>query len=86
MAEITREEMRDRLGNIDQIRNLLFGNELEDSKQRFAASEQRLQSLESELSEFKAEIRDRLTQLENSLSTEIRTVADSLEKSLNTLA
>ena len=30
MAEITKEEMRERLGNIDQIRDIIFGAQLRE--------------------------------------------------------
>jgi hypothetical protein len=35
MAEITKEEMRERLGNIDQIRDIIFGAQLREYDNRF---------------------------------------------------
>jgi hypothetical protein len=80
MADVSAEEMRERLGNIDQIRDLLFGHKSREFDQRFDKHEQRLSSLESTFANFQSEIRDRLTQLQDSLSTEIRSALDALEK------
>jgi ElaB/YqjD/DUF883 family membrane-anchored ribosome-binding protein len=86
MTDIAKEEMRERLGNIDQIRNLLFGNKIKEYEQRFESCDRRLDKLESELGSFQLEIRDRLTQLQESLSSEIRSGLDSLEKKLKYLS
>jgi hypothetical protein len=86
MTDIAKEEMRDRLGNIDQIRNLLFGKKIEEYEQRFERCDRRLDALESELANFQSEMRDRLTLLQNSLSSEIHTGLDSLEKKLKYLS
>lgn len=85
MTEITREEMRERLGNIDQIRNLLFGSILDEYEQRFASSLQQMKKLELELINFQSEVRDRFTQLQESLRSEIHSHSDSLEKKLKYL-
>ena len=86
MADITREEMRERLGNIDQIRDLLFGHKVREYEGQFEACEERLKKLESEGSKFQSEMRDRLAQLQENLSTEIRSAVDSLEKKLKFLS
>jgi SMC interacting uncharacterized protein involved in chromosome segregation len=86
MTDMAKEQMRDRLGNIDQIRNLLFGNQIEEYEQRFKSCDSRLDKLESELASFQSEMRDRLTQLQESLSSEIRSGLDSLEKKLKYLS
>jgi hypothetical protein len=86
MTDITKEEMKDRLGNIDQIRHLLFGNKIKEYEQLFESNDSRLDKLESELANFQSEMRDRLTQLQESLSTEIRSGLDSLEKKLKYLS
>ncbi|MBF2019416.1 MAG: hypothetical protein IGR93_04690 [Hydrococcus sp. C42_A2020_068] len=86
MSDIAKEQMRDRLGNIDQIRNLLFGKQIEEYEQRFKSCDSRLDKLESDLAGFQLEIRDRLTQLQESLSSEIRSGLDSLEKKLKYLS
>ncbi len=86
MAEISKEEMRARLGNIEQIRDLLFGHKTEEYEEIFQQHATRLDKLESELSRFQGEMGDRLAQLQDSLSTEIKAVADSLEKKLKYLS
>lgn len=86
MADITRDEMRDRLGNIEQIRDLLFGNKIREYEQRFQQCEQNIDKLTRELSIFETETRDRLDQLQDSLTTEIRSVINSLEKKMKYLS
>lgn len=86
MTEIAKEEIRERLGNVDQIRNLLFGNKIKEYEERFENSDRRLDKLESELASFQSEMRDRLTQLQDSLSSEIRSGLDSQEKKLKYLS
>jgi hypothetical protein len=86
MADITREEMRERLGNIDQIRDLLFGHKVREYEQQFESSDRRLEKLETEVSNFQVEMRDRIDRLQESLATEIRSGLDSLEKKLKYLS
>ncbi|MDJ0599707.1 MAG: hypothetical protein QNJ37_12805 [Crocosphaera sp.] len=86
MAGITRDEMRDRLGNIEQVRDLLFGHKIREYEQRFQQCEQTIDKLTQELSVFERETRDRLDQLQDSLTTEIRSVINSLEKKLKYLS
>jgi hypothetical protein len=86
MADITREEMRERLGNIDQIRDLLFGHKVREYEQQFESSDRRLEKLEAEVSNFQVEMRDRIDRLQESLATEIRSGLDSLEKKLKYLS
>jgi exonuclease VII large subunit len=86
MTDIAKEEMKDRLGNIDQVRNLLFGHKIKEYEQQFANSDRRLEKLEAELSSFQSEMRDRLSALQESLASEIRSGLDSLEKKLKYLS
>ena len=48
MSELTRDEMRDRLGNLDQIRDLLFGKDMQDYDRRFQKIESDLAALHQE--------------------------------------
>lgn len=82
MTDITKEQMRDRLGNIDQIRNLLFGDQIGEYSQRFQSYEDRFEAIESELLSFQEETRNRVNQLQNSLTAEIRSAVDSIEKKI----
>ena len=86
MVDITKDEMRERLGNIDQIRDLLFGHKIREYEQRFEQCEQSLNKVTRELSVFESETRDRLDQLQDSLTTELRSAVDSLEKKLTYLS
>lgn len=78
MVDITKEEMRERLGNIDQIRDIIFGPQLREYNNRF-------DKLESDISLVQQEMRDRIDQVRTVLSTEIRSAVDGLEKKLKTL-
>ena len=78
MGEITKEEMRERLGNIDQIRDIIFGPQLRESNSRIA-------QIESDLSSLQQELRDRTDQVKMALSTELRAAVDSLEKKLRSV-
>lgn len=78
MAEITKEEMRERLGNIDQIRDIIFGPQLREYDNRF-------DKLESDISLLQQEMRDRIDQLKTVVSTEVRSTVDGLEKKLKSL-
>lgn len=78
MADITKEEMRDRLGNIDQIRDIIFGSQLRDFDTRF-------DKIESDLSMLQQEIEDRTEQVKTVLSTEMRSGIDALEKKFKNL-
>lgn len=73
MAELSREEMRDRLGNLDQIRELLFGQQSRDYNDR-------IEKLETELARFKQETNDHLAQLHEELSNEIQLAINTFEK------
>lgn len=78
MSEISKDEMRERLGNIDQIRDLLFGSKEEEFSGRFS-------QLESELTTFKQEMREQLSELESSLSEKLQDSVNSLEKKIKYL-
>lgn len=86
MAEITKEQMRERLGNIDQIRDLLFGHKIREYEQSFEACDRRLDKLEAELSDFQSQMRTHLDRMQYALATEIRSAVDSLDKKLKYLS
>ncbi|NBD34245.1 MAG: hypothetical protein GVY17_15075 [Cyanobacteria bacterium] len=75
MAEISKEEMRDRLGNLDQIRELLFGKQSREY-------EYRLDQIESELAQFQEATHHRLSELREELVNEIQSAINALEKQL----
>jgi hypothetical protein len=86
MNELTKEEMRQRLGNISHLQDLLFGDKIEAYETRFGQLEQRLNQLEFQLKQFQLEIDDRLKNLQNSLTQKIEAEASSLEKKLKYLS
>lgn len=79
MAEITKEEMRERLGNIDQIRDIIFGAQLREYDNRF-------DKIDSDLSMMQQDIQARIEQVRTVLSTEMRTAFDSLEKKIKSIS
>ncbi|MEA5419736.1 hypothetical protein VB712_10925 [Spirulina sp. CCNP1310] len=79
MAELNKQDMRDRLGNVEQIREILFGTQLRDY-------EQRIEKLEADSAAMNQELRDRLDQMQSTLSGELKGIADSLEKKLKYLS
>jgi exonuclease VII large subunit len=75
MAEITKEEIREKLGNIDQIRDIIFGAHLREFGGRF-------EKVETDLSNLQQEMRDRDEDLKEFFSTELRLAIEAIEKRL----
>jgi DNA anti-recombination protein RmuC len=78
MTEITKEEMRERLGNIDQIRDIIFGAQLREYDNRF-------DKIESDITILQQDIQTRLEQVKSVLTTELRTAFESIEKKFKSL-
>jgi len=78
MAEITKEEMRERLGNIDQIRDIIFGAQLREYDNRF-------DKIDSDLSMMQQDMQGRIEQVKTVLSGEMRTAIDSFEKKIKSI-
>jgi hypothetical protein len=78
MNELTQNELRERLGNIDQIRDILFGPQLRESNNR-------LEQVEKSLSGLQQEIRERTDELKQVLSTEFQASVDNLEKKIKSI-
>ena len=92
MTEMATDEMRRKLGNLTQIRELLFGEKIEDYDNKFQqyqnkleTLESNLQALDSNLEKFKLEQQQRLDKLQNDLSHDITTAINALEKKLQYL-
>jgi DNA anti-recombination protein RmuC len=79
MAEVTRDEMRERLGNIDQIRDILVGSHLRDYDTRLA-------QVETDLALLRQDVRDRIEDTKIALGTEMRTALESLDKKLKAIS
>ncbi len=73
--ELTNSELRDRIGNIDQIRDILFGSYLRDYNNR-------LEQIEKSLSVMQQEIRERTDEVKQVVTTELQAGIDNLEKKL----
>ncbi|MGB3200381.1 MAG: hypothetical protein WBA99_05740 [Nodosilinea sp.] len=76
---MTKADFRDQISNIDQIRDILFGSQLRDHNSR-------LEQIESNLSGFQQEIRDRTEEVKQVLTTELQASVEGLEKKLKSLA
>lgn len=86
MADNKTDLTRDRLGNIEQIRDVLFGQKAQEYEQQFANYDQRLDKVETDLTQLQIETRDRLRNLQDTFSSELRGTLDSLEKKLKYLS
>ncbi len=79
MGEITRDEIRERLGNIDQIRDIIFGAHLREYTSR-------LDKAESDISAIQQNVLDRLSDLKSVFSAELRASIESIDKRLKTIS
>lgn len=70
-----RQDIRERLGNIDQIRDILVGSQLRDYENRFA-------QMESELNLVHQDLQDRIEEVKVSLSTQLQASLEALDKRL----
>lgn len=79
MRDITQEEMRERMGNIDLIRDIIFGPKLQEY-------DNRIDKLESNLSLLEKEMHDRIEQVKTDCLTELRSSVDALEQKIKSLS
>ena len=79
MGEITKDEIRERMGNIDLIRDIIFGSKLQEY-------DTRIDKLESNLSLLEKDTRDRLEQVKSECLTELRESVAALEEKINSLS
>lgn len=93
MTNMNKEEMRQKLGNITQIRELLFGEKIEEYEHNFNHSQQKIQQLESglenlstNLARLKSDIEAQLLQIKSDLSQDINSAINGLEKKLQYLS
>ena len=70
--------MRERLGNIDQIRDIIFGAQLREYDNRF-------DKIDSDLSMMQQDMQARIEQVKTVLSAEMKAAVDSLEKKVKSL-
>lgn len=79
MRDITQEEMRERMGNIDLIRDIIFGPKLQEY-------DNRIDKLESNLSLLEKEMHDRIEQVKTDCLTELRSSVEALEQRIKSLS
>lgn len=82
MNEITKAEIRKKLGNITQLRDLLVGDLLAEYNYRLEQYHQRLNSLETNLQKSQAAIEARIVQVEKKLLEQINSVASTWEQKI----
>jgi gas vesicle protein len=78
MNQLKKEEIYDKLGNIDQIRDIIFGAQLRDYNTRF-------DKLESELANFRQELLDRIQEVKSTNAADLRSAIDILDKRIKAL-
>jgi hypothetical protein len=64
MSEVSKEEIRERMGNVELIRDIIFGSKLQEY-------DNRLDKLESQLSLLDKEMRDRTLAVKTECLTEL---------------
>lgn len=79
MSQLSREDVRERLGNIDQIRDIIIGAQLREYENRF-------NKVESDISLLQQEMRSHFEQLKANFTVELRTAVEVLEKKLKLLS
>ncbi len=85
MTNQSTEDLRKRLGNIDQIRDLLFGSKLAEYEERFQQQTQKLEQIETRLTDLETETVDRLNLLRSDLSNELQIGLERLTSQVNDL-
>ncbi|NJL62020.1 MAG: hypothetical protein HC903_09545 [Methylacidiphilales bacterium] len=78
MSQVTKEDVRERLGNVDQIRDIIFGAQTRDYDNRFT-------KMESDISKLQQEMRSSMEQLKTSFSVELKVAVEALDKRLKSL-
>jgi NTP pyrophosphatase (non-canonical NTP hydrolase) len=73
-----RDEISEKLGSIDQIRDIIFGAQVREYNVR-------LDRLESDLTRFQRDTQDRLSQLRTTLSTDLKQSIEGLEKRIRSI-
>jgi hypothetical protein len=79
MNQMSREDVRERLGNIDQIRDVIFGTQLREYENRFT-------KLESDMSLLQQEMRSHVEQLKANFSAELKSAVEVLDKKLKSVS
>lgn len=80
MGEMTKAEMRQKLGNISQLQELLFGEQTREYDRKLDLYQAKLEQLESDCQKSQLSIDKRLEELESKLIEQINSAINSLEK------
>lgn len=80
MDEITRAEIRKRLGNISQLRELLFGDQIDEYNYRLDQYHQRLETLEANLQNLQTTMEACIAQWEKKFLKQLDTVVNTWEQ------
>jgi phosphoglycerate-specific signal transduction histidine kinase len=75
MSQMSRDDIRERLGNIDQIRDIIFGAQQREYDHRFT-------KLETDMARIQQEIRAHVEQIKASFSTELKSTIEAVDKKL----
>lgn len=78
MSQISRDDVRERLGNIDQIRDIILGTQLREYENRFNKQE-------SDISLLQQQMRSHVDQLKSNFSAELKAGFEAVEKKLKSL-
>lgn len=76
---MSKEDVRERLGNIDQIRDIIFGAHLREYENRFG-------KVESDILLLHQEMRSHVELLKTNFAAELKAAVESLEKKLKLLS
>jgi hypothetical protein len=79
MSQMTKDDVRERLGNIDQIRDIIFGTQIRDYDNHFT-------KLEKDISMMQQEMRAQFEQIKANFSAELKATTETMEKKLKTLS
>lgn len=82
MDDTTKAEIRQKLGNVSHLRELLLGEQIEKYDHKLEQYEQKINQLESNYQELKVLVDERLEQLESKLIHKIDTTTNSLERKI----
>jgi len=78
MSDLTKADLRERLGNIDQIRDILIGPQLREYSNR-------LEQLERNLASVQQEFRGRSEEVRQAVLAELQTAVETIDKKIRTL-
>jgi hypothetical protein len=76
--QMSREDVRERLGNVDQIRDIIFGSQLRDYDNRFT-------KVESDILLLQQEMRSHVEQIKAHFAAEMKVSFEAIEKKLKAL-